>query len=176
METSGSSTPSIESRDKSSKRVFIELEYLGSVEDIDLSGWFIFGDFMNENVEFTWWRCLTIPRDKKISDTLILGHDVYTSFEFYLPDNTDIRKKDVIVSYGRKLKYLYYEGMDSKGMGYYARPVFERDFKEDTAHVYLIDKVDLTDKIRLTDNSFYGDDFYNFNEYGLIPFELPPED
>jgi len=146
------------------KRLFIELEYLESIENADYTEFYYFND-LNENAEFTWWeRVYTNQKKESISNY----------FEFIVPEYIDITQKDFIVSYGRKLKYLYYEDeYIPEGLWdaehYLASPVFEREYKRGTAHIYLIDKV------KLGDNEFLTFDMYEFNEKGNIPFELPPE-
>jgi hypothetical protein len=147
-----------ETEDNGSKRVFIDLEYLGTVEDVDLSAWYRL-PYINEDTEFTWWYHSSIPEDRIIS----------YEFNFIVPAEIDRTQKDVIVSYGRKLRYLYYEDMCDWRNAYHGRPVFEREYSHNNAYIYLIDK------IRLIDNEFYDNDLWDFNEKGIIPFELPPE-
>jgi hypothetical protein len=164
-----------ETEDDGSKRVFIDLEYLGVVEDVDLSAWYTYY-FINESTEFTWWVKLSIPESYIVSDIYNINWDTYKVFDFHVPQEIDRTQKDVIVSYGRKLRYLYYDFSDIGAEtvvgseGCYGRPVFEREYSHNTAYIYLIDK------IQLKDNEMYGTDLEDFNEKGIIPFELPPEE
>ena len=155
---------------KMEKKVFIDLEYLTCVEDFDLSDWYGYS-YIDEDTEFTWWERRALQIDGDLSGSFKINDEVY---KFDLPENIDTAaEKDCIISYGRKLKYLYYYTdiyvYENGPEGYYARPVFEREYNGKVAYIYLIDR------IKLTDNEFYGKDLREFNEKGNIPFELPPE-
>lgn len=136
------------------ERTFIGLEYLDCVENADLSLWYDWYDFLKEGAEFTWWTQPSYPER------------LLTNYDFTNVDTTD---KKVIISYGRKLKYLYYESWDEVLEGYYARPVFEREYNDKVAHIYLIDKM------LFVDDEYYEDDLFELNVKGNIPFELPAE-
>jgi len=163
----------IDNYNQVNKRVFIDLEYFGCAENIDLSGWYTY-PFIDESVEFTWWYHTSIPENHILSGIYRLNDEAYKIFDFNLPENIDRANKNVVVSYGRQLKYLYYYAdkyvYEDGPEGYYGRPVFEREYNGNVAYIYLIDK------IKLTDNEFYGRDLSEFNERGNIPFELPSED
>jgi len=145
--------------------ILVDLDYLGSVKhttynELHYSNY----PYIDENTEFTWWVHLQLTND--------FTKNKYIDFD--LPDDIDRSKKDIIVSYGRKLRYLYYEntyvpvalwGWDEH---YQAEPVFERKYEKDSAHVYLVDK------IKLVDNEFLSFDMSEFNKEGNVPFELPP--
>ena len=84
--------------------------------------------------------------------------------------NKNLFYSDIIISFGRGLKYLYYYEKDDVSLfgheGYRARPIFERDYIKNSAYVYLIDK------IKLSDSELASSDMTKFIE-GDIPFELP---
>ena len=61
--------------------------------------------------------------------------------------HVDGSRQDIVVSYGRKLKYLYYysDGYEVHefARGYRAHPVFEEEFVKDSVYIYVVDRVDL---------------------------------
>lgn len=164
-----------ESRDKKNEVIgeekhdnFIDLEYIGSIENAELNEYYmkwylenIEGYHFDQNVEFTWWEYWKIKEDLTIS----------IAFDYILPDYVDREKKDVIISYGRKLKYLYTTGeYQYEPEGYVAKPVFEREYKKYAVYVYLIDK------INLANSEFSSSDIIIFNKNGKIPYNLPSEE
>ena len=159
----------------STKRVFIELEYFDTIENVDLSGWLREARISeNENPEFTWWVYCGIPENYTIASGFISVEGRYRAFEYSVPEHIDRTKKAFIASFGRKLKHLYYDDVYAEpeewGKAYHARPVFEKEYSHETVYLYLIDK------IKLVDNEFYDNDMWDFNEKGLIPFELPDDE
>jgi hypothetical protein len=151
--------------ENTSRRSFIELEYVGSVEntwareiygDLTPSGAYYYFD----NTTFTWWSPWIIPVESTISEY----------FGLNTPTEIDRTEKDLVISFGRKLRYLYYEGLDHHGYSYLAHPVFEREHHENSVHIYLIDR------IPLAENEWATTDMSDFNQMGNIPYELPPED
>jgi len=146
------------------ERIFINLTYLGNMDDVyyrmrrlEL--------YIEPEEKLTWWNHYTI-------DEYLSSSKWYT---FILSSETDSTKHDIIISFGRKLKYLYYyekeylSNPDWEMEGYRARPVFEEDFVQNSAYVYLIDK------IHLADSEVASNDISEFRR-GDIPFELPPEE
>lgn len=144
------------------KRVFIDLSYLESVYNISYKMRYTALD-LHPDEEFTWWNYYTV--DEFLSSNYC---DDHFSSELEL----DSERNDIIISFGRKLKYLYYYEKDYltdstwKLEGYRARPVFESDYLHNSAYIYLINKTNLVD------SELASDDMNSFLE-GNIPFELP---
>lgn len=143
------------------ERVFIDLSYLESVYDISYKMRYTALDLYPDE-EFTWWNYYTV--------------DEFLSSEYYddhFSSELDRGRNDIIISFGRKLKYLYYYEKDYLSdsiwqfEGYRARPVFESDYLQNSAYIYLINKTNLVD------SELASDDMSSFLE-GNIPFELPP--
>lgn len=143
------------------ERVFIDLSYLEGVYNISYTMRYTALD-LHPDEEFTWWNYYTV--------------DEFLSSEYYddrFSAELDREKNDIIISFGRKLKYLYYYEKDYLSdtrwqlKGYRARPVFESDYLHKSAYIYLINKT------HLTDSELASDDMNTFLE-GNIPFELPP--
>jgi len=143
------------------ERVFIDLSYLEGVYNISYTMRYTALD-LHPDEEFTWWNYYTV--------------DEFLSSEYYddrFSAELDREKNDIIISFGRKLKYLYYYEKDYLSdtrwqlEGYRARPVFESDYLHKSAYIYLINKT------HLTDSELASDDMNTFLE-GNIPFELPP--
>ena len=151
------------------KRNFIDLNYLDNMDNVNYMLRYIPLDI--DYNEFTWWDHYTI-------EEYLLASEYYN---FVLPDDIDGNKHDIVISFGHKLKHLYYYESDYitdpffevseewYNVGYRARPVFETDFVKKSAYVYLIDKTDLAD------SEIASDEFDTFKA-GNIPFELPPND
>lgn len=143
------------------ERVFIELNYLGSLDEISYKMHYTALD-LHPDEEFTWWNYYTVNE--------------YLSSTYYnaiFSDEIDKEKHDIIISFGRKLNNIYYYENDYFSdpkwpmEGYRARPIFEKDYIHNSAYVYLINKTDLAD------SELASRDMSSFLE-GNIPFELPP--
>ncbi len=119
---------------------------------------------LHPDEEFTWWNYYTV--DEFLSSEYC--DDIFS-------DELDSERNGIIISFGRKLKYLYYYEKDYLSdsewqlEGYRARPVFEGDYLHNSAYIYLINKTSLAD------SELASDDMNSFLE-GRIPFELPPID
>lgn len=161
IETSG--TVSNNNLPNEGERVFIDLSYLGEIYNISYKMRYTALD-LNPDEEFTWWNYYTV--------------DEFLSSEYCddnFSDEFDSERNGIIISFGRKLKYLYYYEKDYLSdsiwqlEGYRARPVFEGDYLHNSAYIYLINKTSLAD------SELASDDMNSFLE-GSIPFELPPID
>ena len=145
------------------ERVFIDLSYLESVYNISYKMRYTALD-LHPDEDFTWWNYYTV--DEFLSSN-------YCNDRFSSELELDSKRNDIIISFGRKLKYLYYYEKDYltdstwKLEGYRARPVFESDYLHNSAYIYLINKTNLAD------SELASDDMNSFLE-GNIPFELPP--
>jgi len=144
---------------RASKRIYIDLEYLECIENVDTSRYGV-GDCL----EFTWWERFSwfgSTRDNAEYNTYTFLADNYG---ISLPDNINWEEKDVVVSFGRELKTLYYyESWDQFG-GHVGRPVFMKKYKGSVAFVYLINKT------YLRNNDLVTTDMYTFNIEYKIPF------
>jgi len=150
----------IEPTEMKSERIFVDLEYLGMVDNADFSDFYRAYNLVDD-VEFTWWEHHSIWSHSKISQY----------FDFNLPDEVNNMEYDVVFSFGRELKSLYYYEKDYHIQlgGYKANPVFAREYKKNTAHIYLIMKTNIAN------SEFASSDIGEFNVLRNIPFELPPE-
>ena len=156
------------------ERIFIELTYIESLDNVLYRMTNILTALSRQD-EFTWWNHYTIGNNCIVDYTDHLSE----YYNFVLPDDIDMTKHDLIISFGRKLKYLYYYEDDytvnaayKKEDGYRARPIFEEEYIHLSAHVYLVDKVHLVNSELAT---YVNDDMRRFMN-GEIPFELPEED
>jgi len=143
------------------QRIFIELNYIGNMYDVEYRQRMVLTDICPED-EFTWWNRYSI--DEFLS---------FTNGDFILPAGTDIPENEIVISFGRRLKYLYFYSNDYIDStcsyiagGYRARPVFEKDYVHRSAYIYLIEN------IKLADSEDASGDWGRFLR-GDIPFELP---
>ena len=152
--------------EKEVERSFIELTYLMSMDD----AWYRMRNLAHNVLfykEFTWWNHYSVDD---------IGHLIW-GYDFDPSEYVDMTKYDLIISFGHKLKYLYYykddyyEGFYGSEENYYqAYPVFEGDYIHRSAYVYIIDKIDLANSELASGEKlgkYVGDN---------IPFELPVED
>jgi len=147
---------------KETERNFIDLTYLGNMDNSGYRMHYIELE-PHPDDEFTWWNHYTVDQYLSLSEY----------YNFDLPGKVDKAKQDIIISFGRKLSYLYYyekdylKDQDWQLEGYRARPIFEEAYVHNSAYVYSINKVDLIDS-ELASHDM--DSFLAEN----IPFELPP--
>jgi len=150
----------------STERIFIDLEYLGKMNNVK---------YMMTNtplaigpeIEFTWWNHYTVQDYLECAPV----------YDYVLSNEVDGKNHDIIISFGRKLQYLYYyekdftydEEHDGEGRGYRARPIFEEEFLKGSAYLYLINKTELAN------SELASNDLQSFVA-GYIPFELLVED
>jgi len=145
----------------STERIFIDFEYLQSINNIKYRMRCTPLE-VNLEDEFTWWNHYTLEDYESLSK-----HN-----GFVLPEEIDWTNHDVIISFGRELQYLYYyedDCMDeffSEEDCYYTTPIFKKEYVHDSAHVYLIDK------INLADSEFSGWPLSDLTEENIY-FELP---
>ena len=93
------------------ERVFIDLSYLEGVYNISYTMRYTALD-LHPDEEFTWWNYYTV--------------DEFLSSEYYddrFSAELDREKNDIIISFGRKLKYLYY---------------YEKDYLSDTRCIKVL--------------------------------------
>lgn len=122
-----------------------------------------------DNCEFTWWWHFPAGG----ADSVKFIDDTFgTRFDKKLGDSIDKSKVDVIISFGRKLKTLYYDKkIYPNGSGSYAKgmiiavPVFEKEYAH-KIYLYVTDK-----KYNIYPEEFWGDDITQFNRYGNVRFE-----
>lgn len=144
------------------ERIFIDLTYLGNMNNTGYRMHYIELE-PHPDDEFTWWNHYTVEQYYSLSEY----------YNFDLLDKVDKAKQDIIISFGRKLSYLYYYKKDYlidqewQLAGYCAKPVFEKDYVHNSAYVYVINKVDLID------SELASHDMDSFLA-GDVPFELPP--
>jgi len=146
------------------KRIFINLNHLVDIENIHYRIRCHELD-INFSQEFTWWNHYTADDSAHL----------LKYYDFILPDEIDPTKHDIIISFGRELKYLYYYEEDYLPAsewalgGYRARPIFEGEHIPNSAYIYLVDQINLCDSELASDDM---DSFMN----GNVPFELPTND
>ena len=142
--------------------MFLNLQYIGTMDNVRYRMRNLALD-INPQYDFTWWNHYTV--DEYLASA--------ADYNFILPDGVDHTEYDIILSFGHKLKYLYYyedDYIEKWGEeGYRSRPIFEREFVKDSAYVYLIDKTNLLN------SEFLDIDIEEFIQ-GDIPCELPSED
>ena len=144
---------------RASKRIYIDLEYLGYVENVDTSSYGI-----KDCPEFTWWEHFTWWEDKAKDSELSTATYLLSMYRIKLPEGIDWEKNDIVISFGRELKTLYYHEEWVILSRYVGRPVFMKEYKDSVAYIYLIDKTDLWN------NQFNMDDMSVFNVDGKVPF------
>jgi len=149
------------------QRVFFDLEYMYSIEDIEVS--------MSNNYdgEFTWFHiyCGGVVFDD-VNSHLRRQHG------FELPKYIEIDSSNFIVmSFGRKLKMLFYYPESTRGEWpgdtsetVEPHPVFEREYHANTIFVYRVNPLP---PYRFTDDIF-TDNQMQFNYFKNIPFEVWP--
>ena len=151
-------------QDEKGERIFIELNHLDSIENVTYKMINTFIRIDSED-DFTWWNHYPIDR--------YLSTSAAEYYAFDLPNELDSTKYDLIISFGRKLQYLYYYESDyiyyAASEGYRARPVFEEEFIRNSAYIYLINKTPLMS------SELASEDLSKFMD-GDIPVELPLDD
>ena len=141
------------------EKVYIELKYLDYAENVDTSFY-----SMENCSEFTWWEHYEWFEHKSEYEEFDTYMVVRDKFNIELPDNINWEKNDIVISYGRELKTLYYFPSWDRGGMHIGRPIFLEEHKDSVAYIYLIDKMSMRN------NQFATDDMYIFNLHGEIPF------
>jgi len=150
------------------KRVFLNLEYMYSIENIEVS--------MANNFEgeFTWYQ----PYDVRGSGLTFDELNIHTKREygFELPEYIEFGSDSfIIISFGRKLQMYYYYPdtiltMYSPSGEVFAHPVFEREYHPNTVFVYRASPIPQYGFV----DSLFTDEERQFNIYKNIPFEVWP--
>lgn len=125
-----------------------------------------------DNCEFTWWWDFPL---ESVDSIEFIDEKFGTKFKERLENmnyTIDKNKQDIIISFGRKLKTIYYdETINPNGKGRYSHrmiigvPVFEKEYSP-KIYLYTIDK-----KYNIYPMEFWGDDIIQFNRYGNVRFE-----
>ncbi|MCD8216371.1 MAG: hypothetical protein LUC97_12170 [Clostridiales bacterium] len=141
---------------------YIELEYLGETEynkqEIKLFKEYFAKEF-GDREEFTYWDSFG---GELYSDWIEERYNVKLDDD--IKSQIDIAKETVIISCGRKLKYMIYkEGTDYGGY-LIAEPVFEEEYSDSSLYVYKTEG-----KYSLYDAEFNGN-LFDFNIDGNVPF------
>lgn len=151
-------------------RKYIKFTYITESEYTNLD---YFNDYkFKDNCEFTWWWYF--PSGGADSVTFI-DNTFGTRFKEklrYSSYSIDKSKVDIIISFGRKLKTIYYDQkVHPNGSGRYAKgmiiaiPVFEKEYSH-KIYLYVTDK-----KYNIYPEEFANDDIIDFNRYGNVRFE-----
>lgn len=131
-----------------------------------------FADYNFPNNDFTWWW--HFPANEPMSNTntiKVIDRMFGTTFENKLKEEINQSRYDIIISFGRKLKMIYYDRtINPNGKGAYSKkmiiavPVFEKKY-EHKIYLYITDK-----KYNIYPEEFSSDDIEQFNRYGNIRF------
>jgi len=139
---------------------FLDLEYMYSIEDVDLSK-------HNSRIsgEFTWYHTYGSHGGRTFED---LSEIIYRNYDFELPEYIYLDSNSFIaISIGRRLQMLYY-GAAPYGRRI-ARPVFEREYSSNTVFVYRVTPLPM---YSFECHWISTDDFGQFNIFNNIPFEV----
>ena len=149
---------------------FLNLEYIYSIEEVDLSR-----RTFDIDGEFTWletYGSCGYESFEEIREYIIRDYGIELPETMSLDTNSSF----IILSIGRRLKMLYYfeEHQHTTFSGdTIARPVFEREYYPSTIFVYQVNPLP---RIQFMPNSLSTDDFRQFNTLNNIPFEVWPFD
>ena len=158
--------------DEEFEYVFLNLEYMYSIEDVEFSTARRYGG------EFTWFQIYElrgIPhRFNRINESMRNNR-----YGFELPEYIELDSNSFItISFGRKLQILYYcpEGQLGEYPGdtsrvVVANPVFEREYHPNTVFVYRVSPLP---QYRFADQVVIIDTVMQYNYYRNIPFEVWP--
>lgn len=143
-------------------RIFLNLEYVDSTPFTSID---YFGGMQYDKDTFTYWMS---------TEGYTNFADVFEKFGAKIPGsllNKDMRNQTCILSFNRKLRYLFIEntigGIESiSEKKYQGFPVFEKQLESGMLHIYLIDK------ISLDDNELYSDKMSKYNYFYNIPYDL----
>lgn len=150
------------------QRKYLEFTYITESDYTNLD-YFAHYNFPKD-CEFTWWWDFPYPS----VDTIKFINDTFgTKFSEEIADGINIEEHNFIISFGRKLKMIYYdETMEPQSKkGRYAKsmiiavPVFEEDYNH-KIYLYITDKY-----YNIYPEEFISDDIINFNMYGDVRYE-----
>jgi len=139
---------------------FLNLEYMYSIEDIDLSRHGVAG-------EFTWYEVYDIHTFEDAKRFISRDYGVELSENIDLDSNSFIA-----ISIGRGLQKLYYfeeSRYDTFNGQVFARPVFEREYSPNTIFVYRVTPLP---QYSFICHRTFTDDFGQLNIFNNIPFEV----
>lgn len=145
-------------------RKYLKFSYIGESDYTTLD--FYADDNLTDDCESTWWEYFV----KEDEDTIKLINDLYgANFSNEILNYTD-RKGNFIISFGRKLKMIYYDKKSDKGVDYDERriigvPVFEKEYNK-KIYIYGTEK-----KYNIFPPEFANDDYSKFNWYGNVRYE-----
>lgn len=147
-------------------RRYVNFTYIAESEYTNLD---YFDDYnFPDDCQFTWWWHFPSETAGTIE---FIDEKFGTKFNEKLDYNIDVSKVDIIISFGRKLKTIYYdEKIFTNGEGYYSKdmiiavPVFEEEY-EPKIYLYVTDK-----KYKIYPAEFANNDIENFNRYGKVRF------
>ena len=132
-----------ESTTTSGNRIYLDLVL---IYETSHSGFNIFGSdwvmyMAYQRSLFTWWGHFPERGFERVSRRF--GVDISSL--------VDGSSQDIVVSYGRRLRYLYYYEGDyvvaTWDSGYRANPIFEDEFIKDSVYIYVVDKIDLLSSV-----------------------------
>lgn len=145
-------------------RRYLKFNYIGESDYTTLD---YYSDVnLTDDCEFTWWEYF----EDEDEHTIEVINDFYgANFSNEILNYTD-RKGDFIISFGRKLKMIYYDKKSDKGVGYDERliigvPVFEKEYNK-KIYIYSTEK-----KYNVYPPEFANDDYYKFNWDGDVRYE-----
>jgi len=154
-------------------RVFLNLEYMYAIEDIEVV------HANNYDGEFTWFQTY-ITRGSRIRDRFNdISERIKREFDFELPEHIELDSNSFItISFGRKLQMLYYcprgqlgEYPGDTSRVIVANLVFEREYHPNTVFVYRVSPLP---QYRFADQVVIIDTVMQYNYYRNIPFEVWP--
>jgi hypothetical protein len=144
--------------------IFLDLEYVGAIENADFSVYYK-GYKFDDELEFTWW--MDLRTDFKESQEYVLRtHNVDIPY-------FETNGRRIVISLGRKLKDLYYYEESKYGTyngRYIGRPIFEKEYFYNTLFIYTMNEVSNFG----FDNETCTEDMRNFNSDGDVPYEVRP--
>lgn len=152
------------------QRKYVKFTYVTESDYTNLDYYKVYN--FPDNCKFTWWWYF--PSEDADSITFIdeIFGTRFKELLDYLDYTIDKNKVDIIISFGRKLKTIYYdEKVYPNGRGRYAKgmitavPVFEKEYLP-KIYLYVTDK-----KYNIYPAEFWGDDIIQFNYYGDVRFE-----
>lgn len=143
------------------KREYIELEYLAQSDYDKTKNSYIIDYNLNKSADFTWYQ--KVYSKNVISD---LNKYLGANFDTDLSKKIDISKYDIFISYGRKLKKLYFDNFKIYNQYRLVVPVFEKEYYGDKIFLYKSNK-----KYNIIDNDYWTNELWDFNVDGNIRYE-----
>ena len=144
------------------KPTFLNLEYMYSIENIDLSR----HNFFNDG-EFTWFQVYDTSTFEAVKGFIKRDYGIELPYDIELDSNSFIT-----ISVGRRLLMLYYfeeHRYNTHSGEVFARPVFEREYSPKTLFIYRVTPLP---RYRFVFQKMFTDDLIQFNTFNNIPFEF----